>query len=272
MLYKTPEHPVTVTMVPISPHASPSFVDVRRRFGFRTIEMGRWVTPVERDRAAAAFYRALCDLMTALSVPEVVISLRGQLSLQYGKGGQLGVNAHYMPATQQLALAKNAGAGSLAHEWFHAFDHYIADKAFANLKPQQFASSAWFDQKPGKAHPLNDRLTDCFRAIFSDDGGAASPLVANAMLADRLNNRLYYALPEELCARAFEAFAEDCGPGNRFLVHGTRKSDEAQAGLYPTGQQRQRINDTFTVYFRALGLAVRHQSVHSEKDTALARW
>jgi hypothetical protein len=246
-------------MTAYTPNTSPSFVDVRRRFGFRTIEMGRWVTPAERDRAAGSFYRALGDLMTTLGVPEAVISLRGQLSLQYGKGGQLGVAAHYMPATQQLALAKNAGAGSLAHEWFHAFDHYIADKAFANPNPLQFASSAWFDQQPGIPHTLNDRLTDCFQAIFSNADGAASPLVAHAMLADRLNNRLYYALPEELCARAFEAFVEDCGPGNRFLVCGTRQSEEARAGLYPNGHQRQCINEAFAGYFLGLGRAVEKQ-------------
>ena len=109
----------------------PSFVEVRRRFGFRSIEIGRWVTRAERDRAAEQFYQALLDLMQTLRVPEAVISLRGQLGLQYGIGGQPGVAAHYIPATRQLALAKNAGAGSLAHEWFHGFDHYMGDKAYA---------------------------------------------------------------------------------------------------------------------------------------------
>jgi len=98
--------------------ASLSFVTIRRQFDFRGIEMGRWVTPEERDRAAVNFNQALHDLMDALQGPEQLISLRGTLGLQFGKGGQRGVAAHYMPATRQLALAKNAGAGSLAHEWF----------------------------------------------------------------------------------------------------------------------------------------------------------
>ena len=62
-----------------------SFVTVRRRFEFRSIEVGRWVTEPEKDRAAVRFYQALCDLMTVLNGPESLISLRGTL----GVNGQL---------------------------------------------------------------------------------------------------------------------------------------------------------------------------------------
>lgn len=96
----------------------PGFGTIRRRFEFRSIEIGRWVSEPERDRAAIQFHRALSDLMAVLRGPEHLISLRQTLGLQYGIGGRPGVAAHYIPATRQLALAKNAGAGSLAHEWF----------------------------------------------------------------------------------------------------------------------------------------------------------
>ncbi|WP_227712297.1 LPD1 domain-containing protein [Marinobacter zhanjiangensis] len=67
---------------------------------------------------------------------------------------------------------------------------------------------------------------------------------------------LYYARPEEVCARAFEAFVEDSQPANSFLVRGTRSSDEARAGLYPQGEHRQHIRQAFTAYFAALGAAL----------------
>lgn len=239
-----------------------SFLDVRRRFDFRTIQIGRWVTQPERDRAAQQFYQGLCDLMQTLRVPETVISLRGQLGLQYGIGGRLGVAAHYIPATRQLALAKNAGAGSLAHEWFHAFDHYIGDKAYQKEvppNPQRFASGAWASDLPPLAHRLNEMLRHSFNTILLSSDGSASELVKNSQRIDQQYARHYYALPEELCARAFEAFVEDCGPNNRFLVHGTRFSAEAKAGLYPLGEHRQRINDAFSQYFQALGVAVQHK-------------
>lgn len=243
----------------MTPESGVSFVTVRRRFDFRSIEVGRWVTPQERDRAAGRFYQALCDFMTILRGPEPLISLRSTLGLQYGIGGRLGVAAHYIPATRQLALAKNAGAGSLAHEWFHAFDHYMGGKAYRNAGPFgfAFASSAWLNSVSSKPHPLNERLGACFQAIMlTEDGTAPSTLFRASLMADQHLRTVYYTKPEELCARAFEAFIEDSQPRNRFLVNGTVHSHEAKAGLYPQGEHRQRINDAFQCYFAALGAAL----------------
>ena len=241
----------------MTPESAVSFVTVRRRFDFRSIEVGRWVTPQERGRAAGRFYQALCDLMTILRGPEPLISLRSTLGLQYGIGGRLGVAAHYIPATRQLALAKNAGAGSLAHEWFHAFDHYMGGKAYGNAGPFGFASSAWLNSVNSKSHPLNERLGACFQAIMlTEDGTAPSTLFRASLMADQHLRTVYYTKPEELCARAFEAFIEDSQPRNRFLVNGTVHSHEAKAGLYPQGNHRQRINDAFQCYFAALGAAL----------------
>ncbi|MCH8496950.1 MAG: hypothetical protein LAT63_00600 [Marinobacter sp.] len=234
-----------------------SFVTVRRRFDFRNIEVGRWVTEQERDRAAVNFYRALCDLMHLLQGPERLVSLRGTLGLQYGIGGRPGVSAHYIPASRQLALAKNAGAGSLAHEWFHGFDHYMGDRLCPGTGPQSFASSAWLNSGMLKQHPLNQRLAECYRVILlSENGTTPSRLFEASQRADEHRGVFYYSRPEEICARAFEAFAEDCKPTNRFLVRGTRGTDEAQAGLYPSGMHRKQVNDAFMRYFSALGTAL----------------
>ena len=241
-----------------------SFVSVRRRFDFRNIEVGRWVTAQERDRAAANFYRALCDLMTVLQGPEQLVSLRGTLGLQYGIGGRPGVSAHYIPASRQLALAKNAGAGSLAHEWFHGFDHYMGDKLCPAAGPQSFASSSWLNSGVLNPHPLNELLANCYRTIMlNDDGTAPSALFEASKHADQRHRTFYYARPEEVCARAFEAFVADSCPNNRFLVRGTRGTAEAEAGLYPSGQHRQQINDVFIRYFSALGAALYRKSART---------
>jgi hypothetical protein len=98
---------------------------------------------------------------------------------------------------------------------------------------------------------------DCLKAVLlSDDGADPSPLFEASQKADQKLEMLYYAKPEELCARAFEAFVQDSQPNNRFLVDGTVCSDEARAGLYPQGQQRQHINQAFIAYFSALGKAL----------------
>ncbi|WP_417616243.1 CLCA_X family protein [Oceanisphaera sp.] len=236
------------------------FVQVRRRFDFCSIEIGRWVTRAERERAAGLFYDALCDLMLILQGPEPLISLRGSLSLQYGIGGRPGVSAHYNPASRSFSLAKNAGPGSIAHEWFHAFDHYIAGKSIAGASRCTFASRAWLDNAPSIDHPLNNLLFDCFKAILLDASGQQPSALFNASsAADRQLHTLYYSQPEELCARAFEAFVQDAAIKNGFLVKGTKATKEAELGLYPQGAQREQINAAFSRYFRTLGAALRRQ-------------
>ncbi len=246
-----------------------SFVDIRKRFNFKSIQLGQWVTREEQQQAAYSFHHALLILMRILQAPENLISLRGTLSLQYGKGGRPGVAAHYSPRDRCFSLAKNAGPGSIAHEWFHALDHYLGSQAFQRMPSFDqalnyqasavFASKAWLIDAPMRKHALNDLLSDCFKTILLDySGKQPSELVLQSSLIDKKLNQLYYSLPEELCARAFESFVEDAGLEdasliNRFLVKGSRHSEEAKLGLYPAGEHRVKINQAFAEYFKILG-------------------
>jgi len=234
--------------------AEVGFVELRRRFDFRSIQVGQWVTPAESRHAATLFYDALCDLMQILTGPESLISLRGTLAFAYGTGGRPGVCAHYSPATRTFALAKNAGPGSIAHEWFHALDHHLAGKAFQGLPPGTLASSAWLKDAELIKHPLNDLLAACFRAVLLDESGERpSALFQTSAAIDKHLGSFYYSRPEEICARAFEAFVQDASIKNNFLVKGTKASEEAQVGLYPQGEARERISAAWSDYFRGLG-------------------
>ncbi|GGB89512.1 hypothetical protein GCM10011352_14410 [Marinobacterium zhoushanense] len=233
------------------------FALIRRHFDFKTIRIGRWVTAQEQRRAANHFFEALCDLMAILRVPEAVISLRGTLGLHYGTGGRPGVAAHYDAGQRVFALAKNAGPGSIAHEWFHAFDHYIACQAFSGQASGVFGSRAWLHDCQQISHPLNQRLYACYhRIMLNEDGSAPSELVQRSLAMDRQRGSRYYSLPEEVCARAFEAWVQDAVLKNQFLVKGTRQSPEALSGLYPQGEIRKRINEAFSGYFYTLGYAL----------------
>lgn len=241
--------------------ADVDFVDVRRRFDFRSIEVGRWVKTGERVRAAALFHDALCDLMVILQGNETLISLRGTLALQYGTGGRPGVSAHYEPGRRTFALAKNAGPGSIAHEWFHALDHYLGNKVFSDVGERCFASAAWLDDATPVVHPLNDLWFAVMRAIMlSPSGEEPSELFRISAAVDRQLGQVYFSRPEELCARAFEAYVQDAPVKNHFLVKGTRESPEALKGLYPKPPQRQQINQAFAIYFQQLGAALKRRS------------
>ena len=240
--------------------AEVGFVELRRRLDFCSIQVGQWVTPAESRHAATLFYDALCDLMHILTGPESLVSLRGTLAFAYGTGGRPGVSAHYSPATRTFALAKNAGPGSIAHEWFHALDHYLAGKAFQGLPAGTLASSAWLKDAELIKHPLNELLADCFRAVLLDESGEQpSTLFRTSVAIDKALGWVYYSQPEEICARAFEAFVEDAPIKNNFLVKGTKTSDEARAGLYPQGWERKRMNATWRQYFHALGDGLRRE-------------
>jgi len=48
----------------------------------------------------------------------VAIGARGKGSAGFGKAA----SAHYEPVERVINLTKMKGGGSLAHEWFHAFE------------------------------------------------------------------------------------------------------------------------------------------------------
>ncbi|GGF59251.1 hypothetical protein GCM10011338_09400 [Alteromonas lipolytica] len=234
-----------------------TFNDIVKIFGFRTASVGHWVSAQEQQVAANLFFDALCDLMAILDVPEQVISLRGTLSIAFGVGGQKHSSAHYNSATRTLALAKNAGAGSLAHEYFHAFDHFIATRFLKAARPQDFASALWLQKHEVVEHPINSRLEDCYQHIFlKPHSSKPSDFFNNSAQADKALGSFYYAMPQEVVARAFEAYVQDHHYKNEFLVKGTKQSIEARLGIYPQEHERARIGQFFASYFRLLGTAV----------------
>ncbi|MDX1677050.1 CLCA_X family protein [Arsukibacterium sp.] len=241
--------------------ADVSFGDLVKIFGFNSIHIGRWVQSSEQQQAANLFFDALCDLQLLLQVPEQVISLNGSLALTYGIGGQRGVCAHYQPQGRILALAKNAGGGSLAHEWFHAFDHYIASKMFSP-PPQanRFASRCWLDSTPVKAHPLNGLLQQAFQTLYlSADGQSESDFFKQCRTLDQSRQQLYLAMPEEMAARAFENMLQRQSLKNSFLVSGTLQSEAAKRGIYPDKPLSYALSQLWLPYFQALGQSLRRQ-------------
>ncbi|MGR5162585.1 CLCA_X family protein [Vibrio owensii] len=239
-----------------------SFVDIKETFGIGGIRIGKWVNKEEKDLAANLIFDSLADLAYILALPPSAIGLRGNLSLAFGTGGRKGVQAHYAPNQRELALAKNAGAGALAHEFWHAFDHYIAEKAFDigdRSGPQRqilFASDCWLKNADHFPHPLNERLLKIFDAtLLTPDGQDRHDYVSRSVKADQAMGSSYFSQPTEMMARAFEAVVESCsGIENSYLVSGTTKADTLP--LYPDIAHRNAIYEALQAYFRPLGDAL----------------
>lgn len=118
--------------------------DFRRVFGFRGIEFGNWNNQSERQQVMNAAYDGLMDLADVLGVPPKAIGLNGDLALAFGARGQ-GLNsarAHYERNRAVINLTKMKGAGALAHEWFHALDHYLG-------RQDGKASNDWITHEDG---------------------------------------------------------------------------------------------------------------------------
>ena len=103
--------------------------DLMREFGFRGVNYGNWVKQGERQLFTNHAYDSLLDLAEILSVPAKALSLNGMVGIAFGAQGTGAYAAHFVPGVNEINLTKTMGAGSLAHEWAHALDHYFAVQA-----------------------------------------------------------------------------------------------------------------------------------------------
>ena len=155
-----------------------SFLATFRPYG---VEFGNWQT----DRAACLNQAtdALLDLAGVVGMTAEALTFGSRLALAFGARGHGKAAAHYECARRVINLTKTNGAGCLAHEWFHAYDHHTGDVAGLG----GFASHGDGDL----------RLT--LRAL-------PAALKQRSIEADRTRSGRYWSLPEEVMARAFEAW------------------------------------------------------------------
>lgn len=106
--------------------------DYLDEFGFRGGEFGNWLNQKDRQASLDMGYDALKDLAEVLGIDDKDISFQGSLSIAFGARGKGNAVAHYEPLRQVINLTKLHGAGSLAHEWWHALDDYLGMKLGAS--------------------------------------------------------------------------------------------------------------------------------------------
>lgn len=112
----------------LTPEQSAEGVMYMEKFGFAGGEFGNWMTETDRRASLDMGYDALCDLAVALEIDLSDIALDNHLSIAFGARGRGKAAAHYEPDREVINLTKMSGAGSLAHEWGHAFDDIIGKK------------------------------------------------------------------------------------------------------------------------------------------------
>jgi N12 class adenine-specific DNA methylase len=225
-------------------------------FGFRGVEFGNWNTGADRQTRLNEAYDAFMDLAGVLNVPTQSLSLDGTLGLAFGargKGGRGAAAAHYEPVKTVINLTKNAGAGSLAHEWFHALDNWLA-------KIDATKGGVAADPTGERAKTRNEYMTDRKRyegalsnieaEAFTDLKAALkktnAPWYVRSLEADKAKGTPYFATTIELAARAFERVVID-RLSSREMTNDFLSNVDEKGGAYPTSTEARRQGVTRTV-------------------------
>lgn len=228
-------------------------------FKFRGVQFGNYVEGSRRQQDLDNAYDALSDLAAALDIPTQAISLNGKLGLAFGargKGGKNAAAAHFEPAKVVINLTKESGAGSLAHEWFHALDNY-----FAKLDggTGEFVTN-------GDVNPLvpniRPEVLEAFNNVIKAINDSGMPKRAKQL--DGRRSKDYWSGREEMAARAFESYIigklHEQNAANDYLANIVGedywKASEALAGHenadtypYPTVSEMESIGKAFDHLF-----------------------
>ncbi|EGM1961914.1 hypothetical protein ILV71_002266 [Salmonella enterica] len=239
-------------------------------FGFRGVQFGNYVEGPRRQSDLNRAYDSLMDMADVLKVPAKALSLNGRLGLAFGargKGGKNAAAAHYEPGQVAINLTKGHGAGSLAHEWFHALDNYFGQYDAARegeiTSGDKFMTSnnkrwpQWNDKEKEYLHPVRQEVYDAFKGVVN--AVHKSGMVDRARRLDEIRSKPYWATDVEMAARAFERYVQDrakaAGVENDFLVN-IRKADDhgsPETYAYPTDAELDGgIRRAFDNLFRTL--------------------
>ena len=203
--------------------------DFSKAFGFRGVQFGNWVEAERRQADLNNAYDALLDLAEIINVPPRALSLNGSLGLAFGargSGGKDSANAHYEPAKVVINLTKKKGAGSLAHEWFHALDNYFGKK------PERNASEGLFG--PDEREEAKRAFADLMGTLMRTE------LPKRSSEMDKRRSNRYWSTRIEMIARAFESYVinklENQAYSNDYLANIKREYQFdaiGSANMYP---------------------------------------
>lgn len=207
-------------------------------FKFRGIQFGNWVNDKERISNVNHAFDALKDLSKVLNITDSMITLDGKLALALGARGSGREDAHYEPEFVVINLTRFNGAGSLAHEWGHFLDHYLAE---LNDKTQML-TDCWdisYSSLNEIVKILRDRKSKYYQDSLQFDK------------AERRNKRYWSSTPE-MFARAFSCYIidklESMGLQDDYLATEPQYLISEYDAVYspnPVGNERAILNKLF---------------------------
>ena len=134
------------------------------KFGFRGVQFGNWANQADRQAALNNAYDSFMDMSKIIGVSPKAMSLNGELGVAFGSRGSGAASAHYEPDEVVINLTKTRGAGSLAHEWWHALDNYFSRAA--NVKLGYVTSDKRLPMREEMRKAFNDLVDDVEKSDY----------------------------------------------------------------------------------------------------------
>jgi hypothetical protein len=183
--------------------------DFRKAFGFRGVEFGNWTNQKERQSALNQAYDAFMDLSEATGISPQGLSLGGELGIAFGARGGGKAAAHYESGKVVINLTKTQGAGTLAHEWWHAIDNYFSRRRGHSAGYNTERRDYKLTREDGKLKRTDEKerteITDAFGELMKAIEGSDYGKRSNRYASIKSN---YWKDPTELGARAFAVWVE----------------------------------------------------------------
>lgn len=240
--------------------------DFIKTFGFSGVEYGNWTNQAEREAHINLSYDSMLDFTKVLECEPMMLSLGGRLGLCFGSRGRGGANpasAHYEPSNMAINLTRRAGAGALAHEYFHAIaGHY--GEIESGIKGSDYSTKSGnmlfnnpdsFSATPLMRRDMQEVFHNLMRAIIYRPTDSAdinnidayterSELYKNSMAHEKGSSVKYWSQPHEMFARSMEVWVglelAKKGARNDYLVSSGKLS--SRGGLYPDAEHMKRIS------------------------------
>ncbi|MEO8391230.1 PLxRFG domain-containing protein [Polaromonas sp.] len=228
----------------------------RETFGFRGEQFGASMPQGERQSNLNQAYDSLMDLAGVIGVPPRALSLNGELGLAFGsrgRGGKRPAAAHYEPDATGVVtpnrvvinLTRKNGAGSLAHEWFHAVDNY-----FARRQGQQ---AGFMTERIVRDEGVRREMKDAFTQLMKTIN--LTSLAERSKTLDKTRTKAYWSTGLEMAARSFESYViaklQDQSASNDYLANIVSEEQfKVENGYpYPTAGEQPQIRAAFDHFF-----------------------
>jgi hypothetical protein len=227
-------------------------------FGISGIQFGNTLSNTERHNWVRNVYISFHVLEKIIQPANPKWLGLGGIKLAFGARGSSTAVAHFETSLNVINLTRQKGPGSLAHEWFHALDHRLGRSINWEFASQNFRKGSHQVASKDPKVLRACEISFISGAIHDRTIAGETSLLTRAHQLDsqtqRWKRRGYWSLPEELTARAFEAFIQDSwmeiGLDGSWLASGTLPTDYDTAHTsmhpYPLGDERALLNRRFS--------------------------